>query len=48
VHDRPQQSYTEFEHETAEQRGIPRLVLLLGEDTEGPAAMFGDLEHGTR
>jgi hypothetical protein len=37
-----------LEHETAEQRGIPRLVFLLGEDTEGPAALFGDLEHGAR
>jgi hypothetical protein len=41
-------SYTELEHETAEQRGLPRLVFLLGEDTEGPAAMFGDLEYGAR
>ena len=41
-------SYTELEHETAEQWGIPRLVFLLGEDTEGPAAMFGDLEHAPR
>src|SRR4051812_7735356 len=48
VRDRPQLSHTELEHETAEQRGIPRLVLLLGEDTEGPAAMFGDLQHGAR
>ena len=48
VRDRPEVSYTELEHETAEQRGIPRLVFLLGEDTEGPAAMFGDLEYGAR
>jgi tetratricopeptide (TPR) repeat protein len=48
VRDRPQLSYSELEHETAEQRGMPRLVFLLGEDTEGPAAMFGDLEYGAR
>ena len=48
VPDRPQLSYTELEHATAEQRGIPRLVFLLGEDTEGPVAMFEDLEFGAR
>jgi tetratricopeptide (TPR) repeat protein len=48
VRDRPQLSYTELEHEIAEQRGIPRLVFVLGEDTEGPAAIFGDLEYGAR
>src|SRR3954464_5917794 len=48
VRDRPQLSYTELEHETAEQRGIPRLVFLLGEDAEGPATIFGDLEYGAR
>src|SRR6185312_11774230 len=29
-------------------RGMPRLVFVLGEDTEGPAVMFGDLEYGVR
>jgi hypothetical protein len=48
VPDRPQLSYTELEHATAEQRGMPRLVFLLGEDTEGPAALFTDLEYGAR
>jgi hypothetical protein len=48
VRDRPRLSYSELEHETAEQRGMPRLVFLLGEDTEGPAALFADLEYGGR
>ena len=48
VLDRPQLSYSELEHQTAEQRGMPRLVFLLGEDTEGPAALFADLEYGAR
>src|SRR5215470_4711952 len=48
VRDRPQVSYSELEHETAERRGMPRLVFLLGEDTEGPAALFADLEYGAR
>ena len=48
VRDRPEVSYTELEHETAEQRGIPRLVFLLGDDTDGPAVMFRDPQFGAR
>src|SRR3954452_24299576 len=48
VCDRPQVSYTELEHETAEALGLPRLVFLLGEGTQGPSGMFLDVEHGVR
>jgi hypothetical protein len=48
VCDRPEVSYTELEHETAEALGLPRLVFLVGDDAEGPAGMFRDLEHGAR
>jgi Domain of unknown function (DUF4062) len=48
VRDRPEVSYTELEHETAEALGIPRLVFLLGEDTDGHAELFRDLEYGSR
>jgi hypothetical protein len=48
VRDRPEVSYTELEHETAQNLGIPRLVFLLGDDTEGPAAMTRDYEYGAR
>jgi hypothetical protein len=37
-----------LEHETAQELGIPRLVFLLGEDAEGPAGLFTDLEYGAR
>ena len=48
VRDRPEVSYTELEHETAEQRGMPRLVFLVSTDTDGPAELFRDLECGSR
>jgi tetratricopeptide (TPR) repeat protein len=48
VQDRPEVSYTELEHETAERLGLPRLVFLLGEDAEGPAGLFIDPERGAR
>jgi hypothetical protein len=48
VRDRPEVSYTELEHETAEALGLPRLVFLVGAAAEGPAEMFVDLEHGPR
>jgi hypothetical protein len=47
VRDQPQLSYSEFEHETAERRGVPRLVFLLGEDTWARGAVRGS-EYGGR
>ena len=48
VRDRPEVSYTELEHETAEELGIPRLVFLLGDGHRGPARCSATLEYGTR
>jgi hypothetical protein len=48
VRDRPEMSYTELELEEASHAGMPRLVFLLGEDAQGPAELFRDIEHGPR
>ena len=48
VGDQPEMSYTELEHETAEALGLPRLVFLLGDPTQGPAALFRDPKYGAR
>jgi hypothetical protein len=48
VRDHPELSYTQLEFQEASMADMPRLVFLLGENAQGAAELFRDIEHGAR
>jgi len=48
VRDLQELSYTQLEFGEATKAGMQRLVFLLDKDTQGPAELFRDIEHGGR